>query len=212
MVAAKTRVATFWLLVAIAAAAGLLGVCGGREPTPTAVPSPVPTATPTPVPTQTQVATPPARAGQVALQPDQGASHLPPGQRFGSYITLPATSGPHWITPPIPFVPTGAPARWGFYEQELPDEVLVHNLEHGGIGIHYNCSRACPELVQQLTGLVPPDASQFIVAPYADMDHRIAVTAWRRVLYLEEFHAAQIQFFIENYQDRAPESVPGNLF
>ncbi len=44
------------------------------------------------------------------------------------YNSLPPTSGDHW-------------PRWsqcGFFEQELPDERLVHNLEHGNIVVSYN--------------------------------------------------------------------------
>ena len=40
----------------------------------------------------------------------------------------PPTSGHHW-------------PRWakcGFYETELPDELVVHNMEHGNIVISYN--------------------------------------------------------------------------
>ena len=40
----------------------------------------------------------------------------------------PPTSGHHW-------------PRWakcGFYEEELPDELVVHNMEHGNIVISYN--------------------------------------------------------------------------
>lgn len=59
-----------------------------------------------------------------------GASHLP-------YNSSPPTSGPHY----------GNPAPWGIYDHELPDEQLVHNLEHGGIWISYNCSK-----LKQLSG------------------------------------------------------------
>ena len=57
------------------------------------------------------------------------------------YDTVPATSGDHW-------------AQWsecGFFEQELPDERVVHNLEHGNIVVSYNL--ATPEEVEQLRGV-----------------------------------------------------------
>ena len=44
------------------------------------------------------------------------------------YITLPPTSGDHW-------------ERWadcGFYDSGLPDELIVHNLEHGNIVVSYS--------------------------------------------------------------------------
>ena len=105
-----------------------------------------------------------------------------------------------------------APADWGVYNFPLPDEILVHNLEHGGIGIHYDCPDGCDGLKAQLEGLVPANPSQYIVSPYPDMPSRIAITAWRRHLYLDEFDEGRIREFIDAFQDEAPESVPGNMF
>lgn len=44
------------------------------------------------------------------------------------YSTTPPTSGDHWDWW----------ARCGFYEDGLPDERIVHNLEHGNIVVSYN--------------------------------------------------------------------------
>ncbi|MEX2377092.1 MAG: DUF3105 domain-containing protein [Dehalococcoidia bacterium] len=144
--------------------------------------------------------------------PDDGALHILVGASHPPYSTTPATSGPHWFTEPVQGAPDGAPVRWGFYDHVIPDEALVHNLEHGGIGLHYNCPQGCDELVEQLIELVPRDPAQFVVSPYPDMESRIAVTAWRRVLHLEEFDEDLIRRFIRAHQDHAPESIPRNLF
>ncbi len=48
--------------------------------------------------------------------------------RTVEYSTSPATSGDHWATP----------ISCGFYEDGLPDERIVHNLEHGNIVVSYN--------------------------------------------------------------------------
>jgi len=61
----------------------------------------------------------------VAIMPTR--NHLPEGQAV-AYSTTPPTSGDHW-------------ERWadcGFYSDGLPDEVIVHNLEHGNIVVSYN--------------------------------------------------------------------------
>ena len=39
----------------------------------------------------------------------------------------PPTSGPHY----------GQTAVWGSYDEEVPLVQTVHNLEHGGVVIHY---------------------------------------------------------------------------
>ena len=54
-------------------------------------------------------------------------NHIPEGAQ-ASYNSQPATSGEHW---PVP-------AQCGFYEEQLPDERVVHNLEHGNIVVSYN--------------------------------------------------------------------------
>ncbi len=151
--------------------------------------------------------------GPVPILTDAGAGHIDAGLPGGPFNSVPATSGIHWdVTPPSDIVPTGAPARWGVYTDPIPDEVLVHNLEHGGIGLHYNCPDGCDELIDQLTALVSQGAAQFIVAPYPGIDSRIALTAWRHLDTMEEFDEARISDFIRAYQDRAPESVPFNQF
>ena len=74
-----------------------------------------------------------------------GSAHIP-------YQTKPATSGPHWaIRPDVEdLAPFGAPVKWGKYDKEIPDEALLHNLGHGGIGFHYDCESSCDELIKKL--------------------------------------------------------------
>ena len=64
----------------------------------------------------------------VGVQVDiEGATHVIEGS-IVNYNTSPPASGNHW---PIP-------ERCGFYEDGLPDERVVHNLEHGNIVVSYN--------------------------------------------------------------------------
>jgi hypothetical protein len=153
-----------------------------------------------------------ACSGAVPEAPDDGAQHIVPGQAHPAYSTAPATSGPHWSTPPVAGAPLGGPVKWGNYGEPIPDEAQVHNLEHGGLGLHYDCPSGCPDVVASLRKLVPSNPSQFVMSPYAKMQSRIAVTAWRRVMYLEAVDEAKIKGFIAAYKDKAPESVKGNLF
>ncbi len=114
--------------------------------------------------------------GPIPIARDQGNGHIAPGEAHAPYDTRPATSGPHWFTDRTTLAPYGAPARWGVYTEPLPDEVLVHNLEHGGVGLHYDCPAGCPESVQALHDLVPGGGSLFILSPYSGMPKKIAVT------------------------------------
>ncbi|MBT4125649.1 MAG: DUF3105 domain-containing protein [Chloroflexi bacterium] len=150
--------------------------------------------------------------GHIALDADDGRGHIENNtDRGGPYSVVPATSGAHWFGANTAAA-VSSPARWGRYVEALPDEVLVHNLEHGGIGFHYDCEEECPDIVKALDDLIPRGSIQYIMSPYAGMPSKIAITAWRHHLYLDEVDVEQIRRFIDEYQDRAPESVQGNSF
>jgi Protein of unknown function (DUF3105) len=152
--------------------------------------------------------------GPVPIAADDGQQHVSPGESHAPYSTEPATSGPHWHIAPgaSTLAPYGAPARWGVYPVALPDEVLIHNLEHGGIGLHYDCPEGCPDIVKGLEDIVPGSPSFYIMAPYAGLPKKIAITAWRHVMYLDELDRDKILEFVREYIDRAPESVPQDQF
>lgn len=61
--------------------------------------------------------------------PSQGQQHIEIGQPHGPYNSNPPTSGPHYTQQ----------ASWGVHKATIPDEYIVHNLEHGGIVVHYHC-------------------------------------------------------------------------
>ena len=50
------------------------------------------------------------------------------------------------------------------------------------------------------------------MSPYSGLDKKIAITAWRHVLFLDEFNKESIKEFIKSYRDRAPESWIGNYW
>ena len=123
---------------------------------------------------------------------DQGRSHVEIGQPHPPYNSVPATSGWHYGRPV-------APAPWGIHSRFFSDEVLVHNLEHGGIGVHYDCPDGCSELFDQLARLVDRAVAQdlkVIMTPYPGMDSRIALTAWNFLDTFEEFDEDRISAFV----------------
>src|SRR6185369_14582141 len=75
--------------------------------------------------------------------PDAGQEHIP-SNATGVYKSYPPSSGQHW---------GNTWADWKMYEQPVPSEEYVHNLEHGGIVLLYRCDTPCPELVKQLRDL-----------------------------------------------------------
>lgn len=126
-----------------------------------------------------------------------GREHIPVNTPRPEYNSNPPTSGAHYAQP----------SEWGVYDHELPDEQLVHNLEHGGIWISYK-DPADGELVSQLKGIADDFTLKVILTPRAANDSRIAVAAWGRLLKLETFEEGQIRDFISAFINRGPEQVP----
>ncbi len=136
---------------------------------------------------------------------DLGASHITPGEDHPPYSSVPATSGWH-LGQPL------APAPWGVHIAVLEDEVLLHNLEHGGIGVHYDCPDGCEELVQQLAELVNKAVNgnlKVIMSPYPGMDSTISLTAWTFIDQLDVFDEDRISDFVGAHESSPNAPEPG---
>ena len=114
------------------------------------------------------------------------------------YNSNPPTSGPHYVNP----VPAG------FYPQQLPDENLVHNLEHGHIWLSYR-DQLDKDAIDLLSS-IQRDNPQWVVVTYRPEDNnRVAAAAWQRLLVLNDLDEAQLRAFVQRYHNHAPESIPG---
>lgn len=141
---------------------------------------------------------------QVGRQaPIEGAQHVNPGTEI-EYRNSPPSSGNHY----------GSTRSWGFYEEEIHPGFWVHNLEHSGVAILYNCPQGCPELVDQLKQLpntFPPSKHgniKLLVTPYPKMESRLAIVAWGWVDQMEEFDRERLEKFYVAHVDRGPEDLP----
>ncbi|MEP6998215.1 MAG: DUF3105 domain-containing protein [Betaproteobacteria bacterium] len=124
---------------------------------------------------------------------DQGREHIAVGATHLPYNSNPPTSGPHYVEP----------ASWGIYQSELPDETLVHNLEHGGIWISY--SDIDPATKQRIEMLAKEHPNKMIVTPRSEDDAKIVLASWRRLLKLERFDEDTVMSFIKANKNRSPE-------
>jgi hypothetical protein len=122
----------------------------------------------------------------------QGNTHITPDQSDSiSYNTKPPTSGPHF----------GGLASWGVHDSPIPDGMQIHNLEDGGVGIWYDCPDGCPDVIEQLENVVDDLGEDgLLLAPYPDMDTRIALTAWNRIDRFDDFDQERIVEFIKAYR------------
>ena len=97
----------------------------------------------------------------------------------------------------------------------LPDEQLVHNLEHGYVIIWYrdedlagNRADLAAEMqsVMKMAGNSGRTGTPKLMAiPRPGLKSRLALTSWGRIDELESFDQQRILSFIEHFRDEAPE-------
>lgn len=121
--------------------------------------------------------------------------HVPEGTKVTNYNSNPPTSGKHWPKP----------AGWGIYNEPLPDEVLVHNLEHGGIWISYK--DIDDAALSQLAALADKYDQAVVVTPRPQNDSRIALASWGRLEKLDAFDAYRVEKFIKANINNSPEPL-----
>jgi hypothetical protein len=118
------------------------------------------------------------------------------------YNSTPPTSGPH----------RAGVAQWGVSTRTVPDEIAVHNLEHGGIVIAYN--QIAPADLERLSAFVrlyPPNRAghvEILVHPYEKIaPGTIVLTAWGWLDRLSAYDDKEIRAFIQAHLDHCCESV-----
>jgi hypothetical protein len=105
------------------------------------------------------------------VHPDQGHDHIPlPAFPHAPYLSYPPASGPH----------TPYTAPWGVHPKPVPDEMLVHNLEHGGVVLGYRCAD-CPDVVAALAALAK-GYPLVVIAPNPRLPAPVVLSAWQRTL------------------------------
>jgi hypothetical protein len=123
-------------------------------------------------------------------------SHKPPYK----YKTNPPTSGNH----------NPSPANTGILGP-VPDENLVHNLEHGHVIFWYK-SELEASLITALQNLVKKDPTHYIMEPRENMDVPLAFSAWTKSQKCPSPRAASIataEVFANKYKGKGPEDLPG---
>lgn len=119
-----------------------------------------------------------------------------------AYNSNPPTSG--WHT-------GGNIGPWGVTTQPIADEITIHNLEHGGVIIHYREGLDQPS-IDQLTTLTRQLQQQspcvlLIPRPADKLDTPIAVTAWTWLMKLDTVDVPTITAFFRQHVNQGPEQV-----
>jgi hypothetical protein len=116
--------------------------------------------------------------------PTTHSAHVP-------YTTQPATSGPHsaFVVEP------------GVYRAAIPDEIAVHDLEHGHVVVRYSPSIGTHALAA-LVDLARRYPRDVVLAPYPGLRKPIALTAWGRIETLQHADTAQMNAFVRGLRGR----------
>ena len=118
-----------------------------------------------------------------------GADHIPTGES-ANYNSTPPTSGNHW----------GSPADCGIYGEELRDERVVHNMEHGHVIISYNLDTGDTASLLELAKDLPSLENWGIVRPYAGIEEgTVAMTAWGVIDLVQGVDEESIRTFYGTY-------------
>lgn len=109
--------------------------------------------------------------------------------------------------PPVSGSHAARPVNCGVYAEQVPNENMVHTLEHGAVGILYN-PEASPDEIEQIEALVQSYDSHVISAPYAELDPQYAITSWAYTMPLESYDEAAVKEFVDVFRQGgdAPEA------
>ena len=126
--------------------------------------------------------------------------HVSIGTEVKNYNSNPPTSGPHWPET----------TSRGIHDEEVADEYLVHNLEHGEIWLSYR--PGIPAEIKKELENITKDFSKVVLTPRSKNDADIALAAWGR---LDKFNLegqvldkARVENFIRRWRNKGPELVP----
>ena len=133
---------------------------------------------------------------------DLGTKHVPESTKV-NYNSDPPSSGDHFQSP----------ALKGFYEEELPDGNLIHNLEHGYIWVAYRPDLPADQ-VQKLKGLFSSpfsnpefEPSKAIVTRRSNNPVPISIVAWRWTMNLDNYDEEKLMQFYLQHVSKSPEAA-----
>ena len=117
------------------------------------------------------------------------------------YNSIPPTSGDHW-------------PRWsqcGFFVEEIPDERLVHNLEHGNIVVSYNLAdENGVNALRAAMDEIDLSSNWGVTRAYNKIpEGTVALAAWGVSDTMLGIHQDRIRRFFDKYAgELAPERIP----
>lgn len=129
-----------------------------------------------------------------ATYPDQGQNHVDSYDAKIDYNSTPPTSGPHHQVPVI----------WGAYSEEVPAVAEVHNLEHGGMIIHYG-DKVDVATREQLRAFYDDSPNGMLLSPMPALGDKVSLTAWTKLATCTTFDEDAFSSFRSAFRGNGPE-------
>ena len=117
------------------------------------------------------------------------------GTPHQAYNSNPPTSGPHYAQPAVK----------RFYDEVLPDEQLIHNLEHGEIWISYKDTSEATK--DELRAIQARNSGSVIVTQRPSNSQNICLASWIRVLCMDVLDVDTTANFIKANKNLSPEPI-----
>lgn len=140
---------------------------------------------------------------------EQSRSHIQVGETHEPYNSDPPSSGKHYAN-------SSAPTPWGVYTQEVPDEVFLHNEEHGGVIVTYNPKLLPADQLKTLQDLFAPPysdpsfkPSKAVVTPRSKNTKPIELASWTYTLSLDSYDQQTLEKFYLQHVSHSPEPGAG---
>jgi hypothetical protein len=123
--------------------------------------------------------------------------------------TFPPSNGPHY----------GQTIIYGSYDEPLQQQLLVHNLEHGGVSVQWGSKVPAAE-VAKVRAWYSDDPDGLVLAPLPALGDKIALAAWQdptpgkgnkgfgRVAKCTRFDEKSFDAFLDAYAFQGPEPFP----
>jgi hypothetical protein len=184
-------------------------------PAPTVEVSSLPTDVPSLDPTEIEPASPPDVEIPSVLGEDipiASVQHIEEGAQATDWNSDPPTSGQHYGQ----WVPAG------FYDEEISDGYLVHNMEHGYVVIYYNCDvvadmdcesfKTAIEAAIAAAGIDPETGTVKVLAvPRPAMENPITYASWGHLYKADTFSPDELVLYVQTYRSNPDYSPEWNL-
>lgn len=129
----------------------------------------------------------------------QSREHINPGSQHDPYIFNPPTSGPHYATW----------SKCSIFEEAIPSEILIHNMEHGHVVVFYkpDIEAAQKDQVKQWVA-AKLSKKNILMAPSKDIVSPFALAAWGWYQAFDTFNEQTFNTFYKAHKYRGPERIP----